>query len=168
MAMPEYQRRSQFRRDKGSVMSNVFFGCKVIMLTSVVFWAAAAGATDKPQVDIRTQQRVLSGHVADGTPVAHGRITSRYEHVGFQVWCEGVQTAGEPDRCVLNGQQQHENTLKVRIGQRDGWRKNAESGKGIIINTGNDSMDFDVVVDGDQTVKSDHYVVEIRGVSLIQ
>lgn len=137
------------------------------VLLGVALYLPVAEATDKPQVDLQSQQNLLAGHLIDGQRIAQGRITSHDTHIGFQVWCEDGRTDGNPDGCILRGMQRNNNQVKVRL-EQNGWRKDTKGGKGIILNTQDDTAIFYVVIDGEQTVISDKYRAEIRGVSLVR
>ncbi len=131
-----------------------------------LLWGLQVRAADAPQLDVRFPQGQVAGRIADGTRIGQGRITYHGGHVGFQVWAEGSTAGGQPNRYVLMGQQGQRHALKVRL-EKEGWQPDNQGGKGIILHAGDDSAEFDVMADGDQTVVSDSYPIDIRGVSLL-
>ncbi|QQN36467.1 hypothetical protein JHW33_07555 [Rahnella aceris] len=122
-------------------------------------------AADAPQLDYRTTG-TLSGTLKDGFLVGKGRVMYHGEHAGFRVWSEAPRNGNHPARYLLEGQQNVRNKLRVRIeserGQPDG-----KEGKGIIVLTGDDSILFKVVVDGQQNVRADNYPIELRALVLL-
>lgn len=137
----------------------------VTLITLLCLFAMKAMAADAPQLDYRTTG-TLSGTLKDGFLVGKGRVMYHGEHAGFRVWSEAPKSGAHPARYMLEGEQNVRNKLRVRIeserGQPDG-----KEGKGIIIPTGDDSILFKVVVDGQQNVKADIYPIELRAVALL-
>lgn len=136
-------------------------------------WLAACGAglslaraADTPQLSLQINSGLLSGHINGERRIGQGRIGYYGQHLGFQVWSDVIKSGQQPNSYVLVGQNNSNNTLRIRIEQND-WQPDHEGGKGIILHYGGESATFDVVVDGDQTVIADHYSLALKGAVLL-
>lgn len=119
-----------------------------------------AMAVEAPRLSIQTAGK-LSGKLNDGQVITQVRVATQEAHMGFQLWSDGVRSGNEPNRYVVAGVQNGRNTLRVRI-EKESGRLDGISGKGLIVDTGDDVAYFNIVSDGEQAVVVDNYQLEVR------
>ncbi|TBL64164.1 AfaD family invasin [Hafnia paralvei] len=131
-----------------------------LLVTISAFQAQA----DENRPDLTVSMRPhLSSTVHGGERIGSGQITYRGEHVGFQVWLDGMTSGGAPERYVMKGRNNPGHELRVLIGQ-DGWIPDSKDGRGIIKQTGEPQASFDIIVDGEQVIEADEYSMTVYGV----
>ncbi|WP_370605675.1 AfaD family invasin [Citrobacter braakii] len=135
----------------------------LLVLTTISVFQARA---DESKPDLTVSMRPhLSSTVHGGEKIGSGQITHQGAHVGFQVWLEGVTSGGAPERYVLRGRNNPGHELRVLIGQ-DGWIPDSKDGRGIIKQTGEPQASFDIIIDGEQVIEADEYLMTVYGVYL--
>ncbi|OPJ99447.1 hypothetical protein B1R44_06995 [Serratia marcescens] len=94
----------------------------------------------------------------DGQIIGSGQIVSPGEHRGFQVWLTAEKQNRAAARYILRGNNNNTHRMFVRLERSEAIPD--EIGKqGIIIYTDAASVDFNIVIDGDQEVAADRYRV---------
>jgi hypothetical protein len=135
-----------------------------MLMAGLLATSQGQGAT-APELDFRTTAGPLSAKLPDGYTLGKGRIVHRDTHTGFKVWSERPLSGQQPGHFVLEGRQDPSHKLRVRLEQKEA-QPDTEGGKGIIIRTGNDTVLFSVVVDGNQKVAADQYPVALKAATL--
>lgn len=138
----------------------------VVAMVAGLLYVPLTRATDAPQLILQAPDTQLMGKIHDGTLITRGRVVYQGDHVGFQVWSESLKSGRYPNYYLLTGEQSSQHILRVRI-EKDGWQPDDMGGKGIVIHTGENTTVFNVVVDGEQTVMADHYLVELKIMALL-
>jgi hypothetical protein len=136
------------------------------MLMTGILAANQSQAATAPELDFRATAGPLSAQLPDGYTLGKGRIIHRDAHTGFKVWSERPLSGQQPGHFVLEGRQDPNRKLRVRLEQKEA-QPDTEGGKGIVIRTGNDTAFFSVVVDGNQKVAADQYPVALKVAALL-
>lgn len=146
--------------------------CMTGLIASIVLaWGLAsspARCAEAPQLVLKMNAGSQAGKLRDGTRLGRGTLTSHDVHSGFQIWSEQSDDGSVPAGYVLRGSQNTGNRLRVRLEPAAPLRatQTAEH-PGIALNTGDERVTFDVLADGDQSVKADSYALEIKGALLL-
>lgn len=123
-------------------------------------WAAS------PNLDYQMTLGVESGVLSDGTVLGRGSVSYTSPHLGFRVWSDVDKSGAQAGRYRLSGLHQPQNTLRVRL-EQEGWHADEEGGKGIVIHTGVERVEFRVVVDGTQKVAADNWALPLKANTLL-
>ena len=111
-------------------------------------------------------QGLQAGAVKDGTKLGRGTLVSYGSHTGFQLWSEQAVSTPQPGRYVLTGNQNPSHQVRVRlVPQQLTVSETADTPK-ITVNTSEDKVVFDILVDGDQSVRADIYLMTINSTLL--
>lgn len=124
----------------------------------------AAWAAEAPRLSVQTAG-THSGVLKDGDIITRGHLATRDAHVGFQVWSDTAQPGSAPNRYTITGTRNGGNVLHVRI-ERDGGYPDTKSGGGLVIGTSDDVTSFNIVVDGEQSVVADNYLLVLNGAAI--
>ena len=143
-----------------NVLTSIFI--VFIVLFTLPFGARAAGV---PEIRYQSSGKIF-GLAHDGLHIGRGYISYDEEHSGFQVWSDSASLTGKSGVYELTGQQNIKNKLRVRFTGDDGWHPDP-NGKGMVINTVKNNVNFDVVVDGEQKLKADYYLLDFKCVALL-
>lgn len=125
-----------------------------------------ARAASAPELAFRATAGPLSAQLPDGYTLGKGRIVHREAHTGFKVWSERPLSGQQPGHFVLAGRQDPSRTLRVRL-ELKAAQPDTDGGKGLVIRTGDDTVFFSVVVDGNQKVAADQYPVALKAAVLL-
>lgn len=128
-------------------------------------WGGAAQAADSPKLHMQMSSGQISGPVKGDSRIGEGRITYHGNHIGFRVWAGAARSGSQPNHYVLTGKNNSANQLRIRI-EKQGWQPNNEGLMGIVLHTGENHAAFDVVIDGDQVVSTDVYMLEMKSAVL--
>ncbi len=142
-------------------ISTIKYACPVLLSTCLA--SLSSQAAEKPQVIVQSVSGLSAGSLGDGRLIAQGRVIYSEPHQGFRVWSEGTQVQGQVHRYQLMSARGH--PLNIRLAGKD-WQPDAQSGKGIVSQTGELSQPFDVEVDGAQTLPMDTWVLRFQAVVL--
>lgn len=134
-------------------------------LLAALLAGGAAQAAEAPKLDFRATAGPLSGQLPDGFTLGKGRIVHRDAHTGFRVWSERPLSGQQPGHFVLEGRQNPQHQLRVRLEHKDA-QPDAEGEKGMTIRTGDETAFFSVVVDGNQKVAADQYPIALKVAAL--
>lgn len=125
-----------------------------------------AVAANSPQLVLQMNQGLQAGAVKDGTKLGRGTLVSYGSHTGFQLWGEQAASTPQPGRYVLTGNQNPSHQVRVRlVPQQLTVSETADTPK-ITVNTSEDKVVFDILVDGDQSVRADIYLMTINSTLL--
>lgn len=125
----------------------------------------AYAADDKPELHLSSRP-ITDTYLQNGLVIAHGRVICSEAHNGFQVWLNAPQNGSSPYQYVINGKNDSFHQLRVRI-EQEGWAEDIKGGKGIIKLTGEEQVNFDIVVDGAQDVMPDQYIIVAEAVAML-
>lgn len=123
-------------------------------------------AADGPQVDFQSTVSLTAGRYHDGLILGKGRVTYNGPHTGFRVWIDAIKSRAQPNSYILEGQQNAQNKLHVRL-EQPGWQPDDMEMNGIAIQTGEYSVLFQVVADGEQNLAAEKWQVNVKGVALL-
>lgn len=130
---------------------------------------SAAESAELPQLTLKTQLSLQAGRLRDGMHVGTGTLISHDSHTGFRVWSE--QAAGETQsvRFVLTGKQNSEHRLRIKlVPEPPAQEGTLDELPGLILYSGDEQVSFSIVLDGNQTVKPDNYVLKLNGAVLLR
>lgn len=131
------------------------------LLMAGVMMSSFTHAASAPDLTFRATAGPVSGQLQDGFTLGKGRIMHRDAHSGFRVWSEQPLSGVVPGHFILQGRQDPQRQLRVRLEQKQA-RPDSEKGNGIIIRSGDETLFFSVVVDGNQKVAADQYQVALK------
>lgn len=142
-------------------------GISVLVMSVVLLLPVSASyASGLPSLDFKPTVNVIAGRVPDGKVLGYGQVVFQSDHIGFVVWSEAIKFSDSPGRYVLNGQEVPTNRLRVRL-EKEGSVADTENGKGVLINTGDSSVSFTLVADGEQQINSDRYPITLSAVAIL-
>lgn len=133
---------------------------QMLLITSLMV-SGLTQAASPPELTFRATAEPISGQLQDGFTLGKGRIVHRDAHTGFRVWSEQPLSGVVPGHFTLQGRQDPQRQLRVRLEQKQA-QPDSEKGKGIIIRSGDEMLFFSVVVDGNQKVAADQYPIALK------
>jgi len=131
------------------------------LLMAAMMFSGITQAASPPELTFRATAGPISGQLQDGFTLGKGRVVHRDAHSGFRVWSEQPLSGVVPGHFILQGRQDPQRQLRVRLEQKQA-RPDSEKGNGIIIRSGDETLFFSVVVDGNQKVAADQYQVALK------
>jgi hypothetical protein len=138
--------------------------CGTVILAG--WWFSAAQAAEGLQFTLQMRGEQIAGQMREGTRIGEGRLVYDGEHSGFQVWSGAIRSGSSANRYVISGQANDQHQLRIRLEKAD-WVIDNEAGKGIIWRHGGGRAAFYVLIDGDQHVTADHYLLVLNGAVLL-
>lgn len=132
-------------------------GALLLMLTS-----GHVLADDSLRLVLQVKQSLLAGTVKDGASIGHGILVSREAHTGFRLWSGTGASLSQPGHYVLTGKQSGAHQLRIRLVPRGLSTVDKPGSADVLLDTGDDRIVFDVLVDGDQKVAADRYMLGLR------
>ncbi|HGP2366853.1 TPA: AfaD family invasin [Salmonella enterica] len=133
---------------------------KSVLATLAILGVLQAQAHDNVNIVLNISN--IRSTVRDGEVVARGQISTLLAHSGYHVWLNAEKNGDIPNRYVLIGENNNQHKLSVIIGQ-NGWIPDIKGGAGIIKQTREVQAQFDIVVNGNQTVAADTYTISVQG-----
>lgn len=135
---------------------------KKIYLFSLVLMACTFSAlsSDGLTINIQNGNNLISGKMADATILTRGRISYPYPHLGFKIVGNGIHTQSKNNSFILEGRRNRNNQLKVRVEYEKVGPPVFASEKMTLFTT-SDNVNFKILIDGEQIVKSDTYNITI-------
>ena len=125
----------------------------------------ADAADDEPKMQLSA--RPLSGtYLQNGTVIGHGTVSYSGVHSGFEVWLDAPQNGGRPGHYVIRGKNNVSHLLHIRL-EQEGWAADIKGGKGILLLTGEEQANFDIVVNDAQDVMPDQYAIVAQAVAIL-
>ena len=118
------------------------------------------------QLSLQMRQGHLAGSVRDGTLLGSGTLVSYDAHSGFRLWSEQLTDDRRNGRYILIGQQNPAHRIHIRLSPRKYPGITPPDMPGIIVNTRENRLVFDILVDGSQKVIADRYTLDITGAIL--
>ncbi|ELP8185552.1 adhesin [Escherichia coli] len=103
-----------------------------------------------------------SGELKDGTKVATGRIICRGTYTSFHTWMNSRQMGNIPGHYIILGRHDSHNEMRVRL-DGAGWLPSVSDGQGMVSTGIPEQHTFDVVIDGNQRLGPDEYILSVSG-----
>lgn len=136
-----------------------------LLMTALII-SGFTQAASPPELTFRGTAGPIAGQLLDGFTLGKGRIVHRDAHTGFRVWSEQPLSGLVPGHFTLQGRQDPQRQIRVRLEQKQA-QPDSEKGKGIIIRSSDETLFFSLVVDGNQKVAADQYPIVLKAGVLI-
>lgn len=107
-----------------------------------------------------------SGQVPDGYVLGKGTISFSGPHSGFKIWSTAIAVPEKPGSYELTGQQHSANRVRVKLRGNENWQS-APDGIGLIIRTEDETVSFELVVEGKQQISAGNYSIDFKAVALL-
>lgn len=134
------------------------------LFLSNLCWVLPTWATDAPQMAFNSSTAQLAGFVPDGSVVLRGRITFYGPHTGIRLWSSGAFPSEAAGHYVMQGVQNSRHILRVRL--NNGAWITEQPGSAMLLNTTEPVVNLTIVVDGDQHIAADRYVIMLNASAL--
>lgn len=92
------------------------------LLMAGVMMSSFTHAASAPDLTFRATAGPVSGQLQDGFTLGKGRIMHRDAHSGFRVWSEQPLSGVVPGHFILQGRQDPQRQLRVRLEQKQAGR----------------------------------------------
>lgn len=140
-------------------------GLMIVFIVMLNSGQALAG--DAFRLSLQIKQGLQAGTVKDGTSIGRGTLVNHDTHTGFRLWAMPLAPLARPGYYVLTGKQSGIHILRIRLVPRGLPVTDKPGNAEMLLNTGNDQIAFDVVVDGDQRVDADSYVLSLSAAPVL-
>ncbi|EFA7453071.1 adhesin [Escherichia coli] len=138
---------------------------RILAAISSTLIIALSGASQSAELEVYTQHS-RGGRLADNAQIAKGRIVCQETHSGFYVWMNAQKAGEQSGHYIIKGQTNSQHEIRVRLGG-DGWLPSVIKDRNGVARSGTDERaNFEILVDGNQNVAPDEYILSLRGVCL--
>lgn len=108
----------------------------------------------------------VSGQVPDGYVLGKGTISYSGSHRGFQLWSSAPAIPEKPGSYELAGLQHNGSRVRVKLQTNENWQPAADE-RGLTIRTEDETVSFELVVEGKQQVSAGNYSMDLKTVALL-
>ncbi|WP_122390367.1 AfaD family invasin [Pseudomonas savastanoi] len=129
----------------------------LLITVSPSIWASVPTLKLQPAAGLR------AGHIRNGALVMIGQVNDPGIHTGFRIQQELQADTGRPQVLRLHGLRDSTHILQVRL-EGQGWQPDPRDVAGQVTYVTDNSVQFRLVADGDQTVAADSWEVAISAI----
>lgn len=114
--------------------------------------------------NISTNNKYLSGYYPNETVIGYGTISHIGQHKGFFISTNRKNTSMMGTNLIITGRNNINNKINIKI-KGHNWLPDKDNN--FILLTDNNEAYFQIVLDGDQYIKSDKYNISLDGAYII-
>ncbi|MDR7019089.1 AfaD family invasin [Aeromonas salmonicida] len=139
---------------------------KRILFLILFFVSFGAYSSDMVVLTFNSVGNLASGYKPDSYVIYKGQMSYPYPHTGFHLSESNIQPGVNKNTFFIQGKGNKSNRLKVRIEYEDSSSVRTTQ-QGIILQTADNNVTFNIVTDGEQFINSDTYTLRLNAVALL-